>query len=79
MGCGARRSHQRKTPNTAMPPKNESRITGSLQPRRGSSISANTGPARPSAQSSPPITSTLARRALVGSLRGTAIGDECHR
>ena len=42
-----------------MPPKNESRISGSPQPRRGSSISANTGPASPSAQSSPPTTSTL--------------------
>ena len=59
-----------------MPPKKLSRMIGSPQPRRGSSIRANTGPARPSAQSTPPTRSTRARFAPVGCPARDRVGDE---
>ena len=48
------------------------RSAGSPQPRRGCSISANTGPARPSAASAAPLKSTRGRRSGAGRSSGRA-------
>ena len=61
IGCAARLSHSTNSPNRASPPISENRISGSLQPRCGSSMRANTGPPRPRTHSTPPRSSTRAR------------------
>ena len=70
IGSRLRDSCTTKHTNKATPSRNGTKTAGLPQPRRGCSMSANTGPPRPRAHSSPPSTSIL--RAF--SRRGLAAG-----
>src|SRR4051794_24497132 len=71
IGCGVRRSHQTNVASSARPTRSGTKISGELQPRFGSSISAKTGPPSPRTQRRPPTKSTFARGAC-GARFGTA-------
>jgi hypothetical protein len=58
IGLGARCSHQTKAAKNAMPAMSGTKIAGEPHPRRGSSISAKTGPPSPRTHSDAPTTST---------------------
>ncbi len=58
MGSRARDSCTRNAANRSTPASSGPQTAGLDQPRRGCSISANTGPPRPRAQSSAPVKST---------------------
>src|SRR5262249_8882152 len=60
IGASSCNSQRTKAPKKASPPKSDTRISGSVKPRFGASIRANTGPPRPRTQSRPPTTSTRA-------------------
>ena len=71
IGSAARDSCHRKIASRTTPAINGTYTAGLPQPRRGCSISANTGPANPAAHSSAPGTSTLRPPVRRGAARGT--------
>src|SRR5262249_26171039 len=73
IGASSCNSQRTKAPKKANPPNSDTRISGSVKPRFGASIRANTGPPRPRTQSRPPTKSTRAC-SLVGARPRNAAG-----
>ena len=77
IGSRARDSYSRNATSSATPAISGTSTAGLDQPSRGCSISANTGPPRPSAHSSAPVqVDAGARRACAAPARGITMQDQ---